>query len=122
MGNSRANITLTVLFSIFSIAAITQADSTPYAWWRFDETGGTTAIDSAGDMHGTLVNGPAWTNGGLYFDGTDDYVELPDVLNGLTNGFTISLWVKPEFGFPFYALYDLSILETDSETTTLHYQ
>ncbi|MHC4062167.1 MAG: hypothetical protein ACYSR6_11275, partial [Planctomycetota bacterium] len=49
-------------------------------WWKFDEGGGTTAYDSAGKNHGSLVNGPTWTsgriNGALGFDGSDDYVDL----------------------------------------------
>lgn len=97
MGISRADITLGVLFSFFSAAAVTQADITPYAWWRFDQTSGTTAVDSAGTMHGTLVNGPAWTNGGLCFDGVDDYLSLPAHSTDLSQGFTVNLWAKPDF-------------------------
>lgn len=99
MGISRADITLGVLFSIFSAAAVTQADSTPYAWWRFDQTGGTTAFDSAGSMHGTLVNGPAWTNGALCFDGVDDYVSLPAHSMDLSQGFSVNLWAKPDLDY-----------------------
>ena len=51
----------------------------PIAHWKLDETGGLTAIDSAGGNDGTLVGGPAWTpgliDGGLAFDGGDDYVD-----------------------------------------------
>ena len=51
--------------------------------WAFDETSGTTAVDSIGSSDGTLVNFPVddsqWSclNGGsLIFDGSDDYVSL----------------------------------------------
>jgi hypothetical protein len=33
------------------------------ARWALDETAGLTAYDSVGTTHGTLVNGPVWTNG-----------------------------------------------------------
>jgi hypothetical protein len=50
------------------------------AHWKLDEGEGTTAYDSAGTNHGTLVNGPVWTSGqiagALDFDGLNDYVNL----------------------------------------------
>jgi hypothetical protein len=78
----------------------------PIAHWRFDEVDGNTAYDSSGTAHGT-VHGAEWTlgvvGGALYFDGVDDYVELPD--NNpvwLPQGdFALSVWVyfyKPPFG------------------------
>jgi hypothetical protein len=46
----------------------------PIAWWRLDETSGTTAHDSVGSNHGT-VHGATWTDGkfggALFFDGGD---------------------------------------------------
>lgn len=67
----------------------------PTAYWKFDEGEGGTAHDASGNgNHGTLsiggtgtqtVNSDAWSNGSsgkqngsLYFDGTDDYVTVPD--------------------------------------------
>ena len=70
-----------------------------WAYWAFDETGGTTAIDSTGNgRNGTLVNGPARTAGlfgnAVDLSGTNQYVSLPSgVVNGLTN-FTIAGWVN----------------------------
>src|SRR5262249_49373042 len=48
-------------------------------YWKFDESTGTTAIDSSGlGNNGILTNGPTWTsgkvNGALGFDGINDYV------------------------------------------------
>jgi hypothetical protein len=52
--------------------------TTPFAHWKLDETSGTTAVDSVGSNDGTLINGPVWTpgtiDGGLDFDGSNDYV------------------------------------------------
>src|SRR5437867_9500112 len=73
------------------------AQGTPTAYWKLDETSGTTAADSSGNNHpATLVNGPTFTTGkinnGLSLDGTDDYVDLGNL--GLSAG-TLSLWAKP---------------------------
>jgi hypothetical protein len=51
------------------------------AYWSFDEGSGTTAYDASGNgNHGTLINGPKWTQGkiggALSFDGVDDYVNV----------------------------------------------
>ncbi len=51
----------------------------PVVHWRLDETSGTTAVDAEGNHDGTLTNGPTWTpaliNGGLEFDGSNDFVD-----------------------------------------------
>ena len=70
----------------------------PKAWYRFDESSGTTAADSSGNGRtGTLVNGPAWTtgesSGGLAFNGTSQYVTVP-ALNLNSNTVTMSAWIK----------------------------
>ncbi len=96
----------------------------PIAWYRFDEGTGSTAYnaavnanDEAAGMNGTLNIGgsgsqttttQAWSNGAggeingsLNFDGTDDYVSVPDpgtnsVLDFNTgNSISISAWIKP---------------------------
>ncbi|MCX5635112.1 MAG: LamG domain-containing protein [Planctomycetota bacterium] len=73
------------------------------AHWAFDEGSGTTAQDSTiNGNDGTLVNGPGWTsgkiNGGLSFDGTDDYVDVsdnPSLRFTCSDSFTIAFWAKP---------------------------
>lgn len=82
-------------------------------WWRFDEGGGTTLADSAGNGHtGGLVGDPIWgastlngSNAGsrLYcgdeWPTTDAVVgsqsEDDSTLDFGTNGFTVSAWIKP---------------------------
>ena len=73
------------------------------AHWKFDETSGTTASDSAGGNPGTLVNGPARmagvANSALTFDGVNDYVNVPDsAVLDLGSAFSISLWFNPSQG------------------------
>lgn len=72
------------------------------SYWRLNEGSGITAYDSVGGNDGTLVNGPEWTtgivDGGLSFDGIDDYVEVshhPDLnIGGNGKGFTAEAWIK----------------------------
>jgi hypothetical protein len=72
------------LMVLFCAADYTAAQSDPnlLAWWRFDETSGTTAKDSAGNYDGTLINGPTWTtgiiDGALQLDGVNDCVDTGD--------------------------------------------
>ena len=77
------------------------------AHWTLDDGSGLTAVDSVGGHDGTLISDPTWTDsgmldGGLIFDGVDDYVEVPhaDTLS-MTSGLTIAAWVyntSPVFG------------------------
>ncbi len=68
---------------------------------RFDEAGGTIAADSSGNGNdGTLVNGPSWTagqvNGGLSFDGSNDYVEVADDPSfDIASEITVTAWINP---------------------------
>jgi hypothetical protein len=69
-------------------------------WWKFDEGSGTIVYDSAHNNNGT-VYGAAWTTGriigALNFDGSNDYVEIPDSDDSLdiTSQMTITAWIKP---------------------------
>jgi hypothetical protein len=71
------------------------------AYWKLDETEGFVAHDSAVDQNGTLNGSPVWQpaggtiNGALQFDGTDDYVSTPFILNPYNKGpFSIFAWIK----------------------------
>ncbi len=92
----------------------TVAMSDLYAQYKADEQSGTIAYDSSGnENHGTITNATLSTfhstqnefsfqnevgyNGALDFDGTNDYVEVPDDENwdfGAEN-FTVDFWVNP---------------------------
>lgn len=73
-------------------------------WWKFDEAEGTNASNSAGSGYdGQLVNMAtnAWVPGklgnALFFDGTNDYVRVPQSPAIITtNQFTISAWTYLE--------------------------
>ena len=68
--------------------------------WKFDETGGLTALDFIGTNHGTLVNGPARGPGkigtAMKFDGVNDLVNVPGSPSlQFSNRFSISVWFNP---------------------------
>jgi hypothetical protein len=68
--------------------------------WRFDETTGDAAADSAGTINATLagwgVAEPKWVagrfGGGLQFDGSDNRVFTDSAIS--TEDFTVSFWLK----------------------------
>ncbi len=73
--------------------------------WHFDEGTGTSTLDAtANNNDGSLVNGPVWTTSeklgyALDFDGTNDYVSIPDNssldVSNTTGALTIEAWVYP---------------------------
>ena len=70
------------------------------AWWKLDEGSGSTAEDfSVNDYNGT-ISGATWIIDDpcrvtdLSFDGTNDYVDIPDGFAAF-DGVTVSLWAYP---------------------------
>jgi hypothetical protein len=65
-------------------------------------TASTTWYDQTSNgNNGTLTNGPYYTpnyGGGIGFDGSNDYVALPNGLLQGTGDFTVSMWVQPTAG------------------------
>ena len=70
------------------------------AYWKLDETEGSIAKDSVGELDCTLHGGPVWqptagkVNGTLQLDGIDDYVSTPFVLNPAAGAFSVFAWIK----------------------------
>jgi len=75
-------------------------DFTIAAYWKLDEVAGSVARDSNGSNHATLLGGPIWRpadgkiGGALEFDGVDDCVSTPFVLNPSAGAFSLFAWVK----------------------------
>jgi len=74
----------------------------PVAHWKLDDGAGLTALDSSGNGNdGALTGmvGNEWmtgkVDGALEFDGTDDFVDVPDGFADFTGGFTVALWAYP---------------------------
>lgn len=74
--------------------------SRPTAHWKLDEEEGDTAYDSAGPYDADLHGGPVWQpsggmeGGALEFDGIDDYVSTPFILDPATGSFSVFAWIK----------------------------
>ncbi len=96
---------LFTLILIFSFPSMTHADISEglVGWWTFNDGSGTSAADSSGQGHtGTLTNGPVWTggkrDGGLSFDGINDYVDLNNNITADASDFSYAVWVKSAAG------------------------
>ncbi len=72
------------------------------AHWKLDETEGAIAKDSIGHHDGTVHGGPLWQpaggklGGALEFDGVDDYVSTPFVLNPQDGAFSVFVWINTD--------------------------
>ena len=70
------------------------------AYWKLDEAEGIVAADKAGTNNGTLVGNPTWqpaggkVKGALQFDGIDDCVKTPFIVDPAQGPFSVFAWVK----------------------------
>jgi gluconolactonase len=75
-------------------------DPTLLAHWKLDETEGMIAHDAAGGNDAAVVGNPLWQpeggqiGGALAFDGKDDQVSSPLVVNPAEGAFSVFAWVK----------------------------
>jgi hypothetical protein len=90
---------LTILRRSLEWAEGANIDLSPFAHWKLDETTGPTAVDSEGDNDGTWTNGPTPTpgliDGGLDFDGSNDYVDA-GTFDVVGSGITMMAWFNAE--------------------------
>jgi len=70
------------------------------AHWELDETEGSIASDSVAYCDGVLFGDPVWqpnsgvVAGALQFDGIDDYVATPFLLDPRKEAFSVFTWIK----------------------------
>jgi len=70
------------------------------AHWELDETTGNMAYDEIGNNDATVHGEPLWVpdggkiGGALQFDGIDDYVSMPSVLNPGDGSLSVFAWIK----------------------------
>lgn len=93
------------------------------AWWKLDETSGTTIGDSSQNSYqGNLIGGFTFSDnrisgrvgGSLNFDGTNDYVTMGDVLDMGFHSWTISAWINANItDTSFYSIIAKSRVFTD---------
>lgn len=116
LGNGAASTNLTAAIAFRTPFAGNGVTIIPeITWWKFDEGSGTTVADSVGGNTGTLFGSPSWSEGGVSFDGTDDYMSFPSGHNLPTGSSARSLtaWLK----VPDYANYFV-LMEYGSESTS----
>ena len=72
--------------------------STVLAYWKLNEKYDATASDASGSGNDAKIVGakwkPAFLDNGLLFNGKDSYAAIP-MDDPKTDGFTVSMWVKP---------------------------
>ncbi len=82
-----------------SFTLFTVPQSGPIAHWRFDESEGDIAFDSAGESHGTVYGG-TWTEGVIHgairLDGLDDYIDCGRSDALAPEQMTLTMWLFPE--------------------------
>ncbi len=70
------------------------------AHWKLDETEGDIAYDSISSNDGTCHGEPVWQpaggkiDGALQFDGADDYISTPFILNPAEGPVSVFAWIK----------------------------
>jgi hypothetical protein len=70
------------------------------AHWKLDEETGDIASDSSGEYDGNLNGNPIWQpaggmyDGALEFDGIDDYMNTPFILNPSNGSLSAFVWIK----------------------------
>ncbi len=75
-------------------------DPTLMANWKFDETEGTVAYDSAAENDAAVIGDALWqpdeglVDGALLCDGSGDYVTADFVLNPADGPFSVFAWIK----------------------------
>ena len=89
----------TILQRSLEWAGGAEIDLSPFAHWKLDETTGPTAVDSAGGNDGTWTNDPVAVSGvvdgGLDFDGSNDYVDAGS-FDVIGSGITMMGWFNAE--------------------------
>src|SRR6185369_5389718 len=77
--------------------AVGLANQGMVAWYKLDDANGSSAADSSGNGYsGTRVNSPQWVTGivggALQFDGSSNYVAVPNSPDLGGGSFTLAAW------------------------------
>jgi len=102
--NARPVVTLgakipTIIYGFTGSTSVQGPDDDTLAFWHLDESSGPTAYDSSSsNKHGTWKNNPSNGTGlfenGVKFDGSNDYIQVPEIVSGVFEIVTIEAWVK----------------------------
>ena len=97
-GDGRVDIQDVPVFAEHWLTEVLPVDLVAY--WKLDEAEGGIAHDSAAGKDGTLHSEPIWQStggkiaGALEFDGIDNYVSTPFILDPAAGAFSVFAWVK----------------------------
>ena len=93
--------------------------------WHLNATNGTVVSDSVNRYPGAIPSADAgtWTagavGGGLSFDGSNRFVQLPAGFAGFPAGLTLSLWANPSASVAGARLFDFGIAGTNQDRLSL---
>ncbi|MHC4728801.1 MAG: hypothetical protein ACYS17_16410, partial [Planctomycetota bacterium] len=105
--SERTILTMALIF-VLAAAMTGSASADPHlaAWWKLDDEGTGTVIDSSGNgYHGTIHGDPQFVTGlfdeALEFDGEGDYVVIDDYKGIVGDGtntpaFSITAWIRKQ--------------------------
>lgn len=89
-------ILVTFLISIIAVSPVNAATVGLVAEWNFDEGIGSIASDSTVNANDGVLSGGKFGNA-LYFDGVDDYVEIPNSITmDVSASYTFEAWIYLE--------------------------
>ncbi|MHC4308825.1 MAG: LamG domain-containing protein [Planctomycetota bacterium] len=108
MRNKSIIVSATAVLVVLGLCGSALAVGDMVSHWTFDEGSGVVAYDSVGTNDGA-IHGAAWTTGqkggALSFDGSGDYVSVPDDASlNITGDITISAWVYLTRGGSYQAI------------------
>ena len=107
---------LVLLFSC--IASATDLTTDIVSYYKFDETTGTTATDSAGSSSGSIsgatINQPGKIDKSYSFDGNNDYININNA-SLRTTSISYSIWIKKD-AIGTATMFPFSMPYTDSAT------
>ena len=105
MTTCRSILTRSLCLAVTAASCIS-AHAGLVGWWKFDETTGTSAADSAASpVNGNLITGASFQpaagrfGGAVYLNGTSGYVDMGDAAKlefPLASSYTLSCWYKPD--------------------------
>jgi hypothetical protein len=95
------------------------------ALYPFDQSSGTTAVDTSGNAkNGTLTGGASFgtgiINNDLSLAGANGYVDLPDGLLGAVHDFTVAIWVRVRTDKTWQRVFDFGSSTTVNMFLTPH--
>jgi hypothetical protein len=119
---SRKVVYFITCISLLSLALINTANADMdglIAHWRLDEETGSAVQDASGNgQTGTLEGGAGRVEGklggGIYLDGVDDYIEIPNVIQPIGS---MAFWFKPDWDGSDPADYRIF----DASTSTIYF-